>query len=287
MPPRSPSLESLRFLEACGRLESFSRAASELHVTPAAVSLRIRDLEADLGVTLFHRRGPRIAPTEDCATLTTALGAALAAIGAAVEACRADSAPLRVTASPTFAARWLAPRLGALAGGPSVVVDASHDVLPAGAFDVAIRAGRGGWPGLQDRVLFPVEGSPMLSPALAATCRLERPEDLARLPLLPDSRWPKWFEVAGVRPPPLTFLPMKFANQDLTASAVIQGQGVGLLAPRMFISCLQQGALTQPFPIVVEGPEAFRVTWGKTDSRPAVRRFVDWLEACAGEPGAV
>jgi LysR family transcriptional regulator, glycine cleavage system transcriptional activator len=281
MPGRFPSLESLRFLEASGRLESFSRAAAELHVSPAAVSLRIRDLEADLGVPLFHRRGPRVAPTEACAALTAALGHAFAAVREAVETCRVEGAPLRVTASPTFAARWLAPRLGELTGAPPVTLEASSDLAPPGEFDVAIRAGRGGWPGLRERPLFPVEGSPMLSPALAASRPLERPEELANFPLLPDDRWPRWFAAAGVTAPPLTFLPMKFANQDLTASAVMQGHAAALLAPRMFRQPLREGALVQPFAAVVAGPDVFHVAWREADGRATVRHFVDWLTARA------
>lgn len=281
MAGRPPSLESLRFLEASGRLESFSRAAAELHVSPAAVSLRVRDLEADLGVSLFHRRGPRVIPTEACTALTAALGQAFAAVRQAVETCRAEGAPLRVTASPTFAARWLAPRLGNLIDGPPVTLEASSDLSPPAEFDVAIRAGRGGWPGVASKPLFPVEGSPMLSPALAASAPLQRPEDLANFPLLPDDRWARWFAAAGVAAPTLTFLPMKFANQDLTSSAVIQGHGVALLAPRMFRQPLSDGALVQPFEAVVRGPDLFYVAWREGDRRSTVRHFVGWLIAQA------
>jgi LysR family glycine cleavage system transcriptional activator len=274
---RTPSLESLRFLEASGRLESFSRAARELHVSPAAVSLRIRDLEADLGVTLFHRRGPRVIATEACTALTRALGEAFGAVASAVEACRAEAGLLRVTAPPTFAVRWLAPRLGDRIRGPAVTVEASTLLLPSTRFDVAIRAGAGAWPGLEARPLFPVEGSPMMSPALVAGRRLAGPQDLAGFPLLPDDRWPRWFSLMGVEAPRLNVLPMKFATQELMASAVMQGHGVALLAPRMFAAALRDGALVQPFAGCVEGPEAFHVAWREGDARAAVRDFVEWL----------
>ena len=102
MSKRLPSLESLRFVEACVRHGNFTRAAAELGVTPTAVSLRIRDLEAELGADLFHRSGPRIAATEAGAALAGRIGEALEQIRLAVEAFRGgESRALRVTSAPT------------------------------------------------------------------------------------------------------------------------------------------------------------------------------------------
>src|SRR5436305_13509992 len=97
MSSRAPSLESFRVLDACVRHANFTRAAAELGVTPAAVSLRIRDLEADLGVALFVRRGPQVAATAQASAIAAATAQGLDGIRAAVAAARSGSAPLRLT----------------------------------------------------------------------------------------------------------------------------------------------------------------------------------------------
>src|SRR5687767_2873553 len=111
MARRPPPLESLRVLEACVRHGSFTRAAAELAVTPAAVSLRVRELEAHLGVTLFQRSGPRLTGTPAATILAEGVRDGLDRIRDAVAAVQGTEAPLRVTTAPSFGARWLAPRL--------------------------------------------------------------------------------------------------------------------------------------------------------------------------------
>src|SRR5690349_12536009 len=103
MRKRLPALESLRVLECCVRLGSFTRAADEIGVTAAAVSLRIRNLEAELGARLFERSGPRLQATAAAITLAARVGIALSDVHAAVAVCRGDRQTLRVTAPPSFA----------------------------------------------------------------------------------------------------------------------------------------------------------------------------------------
>ncbi|MDB6159988.1 MAG: LysR family transcriptional regulator [Gammaproteobacteria bacterium] len=144
MPVRLPALESLRYLEACVRYASFSKAADALGVTPAAVSLRIRNLEADLGKKLFHRSGPKIVPTQAGAALAAGVADAIRSMRVAVDECRETPDPLRVTAVPSFATRWLAPRLPkfhALADAAPIDLDVSSELRSAGSVDVAVRTG--------------------------------------------------------------------------------------------------------------------------------------------------
>ena len=188
MSKRLPSLESLRFVEACVRHGNFTRAAAELGVTPTAVSLRIRDLEAELGAELFHRSGPRIAATDAGVALAGRIGEALEQIRLAVEAFRGGDHALRVTCAPTFGMRWLAPRLAryhALPDAVPIALDVAPELRSPQDFDVAVRTGLGAWRGFQAIALFAVEATPMLSPALLAGRRLSSPADLASLPLLP------------------------------------------------------------------------------------------------------
>src|SRR5512143_3140636 len=112
MSRRLPSLNALRVFEAAARQQSFVRAAEELHVTPAAVSQQIKLLEDYLGVTLF-RRGKTLALNESASAVLPLISEAFDQLERAVMRVRVSDAggPLVVSAPPTFAARWLIPRL--------------------------------------------------------------------------------------------------------------------------------------------------------------------------------
>ena len=194
-----PSLDSLRILAACTRHGNFSRAAAELGITPTAVSQRIRALEAEIGVKLFKRYGPRLTTTDRAKALGQRLEQALSLMRAAVDDCRRIKQPLRVTCAPTFAARWLVPRLAtyhALPGADAFVLDNVQTVLPTDSFDVAIRNGVGPWPGCRAARLMTEQRTPMLSPKLAPA-RLTV-KSLLELPLIPDPGWSEWFKLAGI-----------------------------------------------------------------------------------------
>ncbi|MGO4724714.1 MULTISPECIES: LysR family transcriptional regulator [unclassified Inquilinus] len=278
---RLPALESLRFLEACVRHGSFTRAAAELGVTPAAVSLRIRDLEAELEVTLFRRSGPKVTPTEAGVALAGRMAQALSVIRSAVDNCRDTADPLCVTAVPTFAMRWLTPRLAGYHALPDAVpirLDVSAELRPGERFDIAIRTGSGDWPGFDAVALMPVEATPMLSPALAATVGLSSPADLAALPLLPHDGWQRWFHEAGAEASGLRFYADDYPTHELDASAAIEGAGVALLSPRFFGPLLRDGKLVQPFPHIIRGPAAHHILLQPGEARPVVLRFRDWLQ---------
>ena len=153
---RPPSLDALRVFEAAARHASFTRAAEELHVTQAAVSHRIRALETELGVTLFRRLTRRLELTADGDWLAQGVREGLERIVRAVSDLdrRSDAGPLTVSMLPSFASRWLIPRLPrfhrahpeievrVLADGDSV------DLIADIGTDLAIRFGRGDYPGL-------------------------------------------------------------------------------------------------------------------------------------------
>jgi LysR family transcriptional regulator, glycine cleavage system transcriptional activator len=284
MQRRLPPLESLRVLEACVRTGSFTRAAAELGVTPSAVSLRIRDLEAEMNVALFHRSGPRVSATAAGQSLAASLGEALALVRSAVEVCATEPPTLRLSAPPTFAARWLAPRLAGYRNLPdamSIQLDVSTEVRASHAFDLAIRTGFGDWPGLDAARLMPIDAAPMLSPALLAGAPLERPEQLAGLPLLQHDDWPRWFAEAGVVSPKVRFVSTAYPTQELDASAALDGEGVALLSPALFAPLLAQGALVQPFAHAIEGPAWHYLLSRPGETREAVLRFANWLRDCS------
>jgi LysR family transcriptional regulator, glycine cleavage system transcriptional activator len=275
-----PSLESLRILEVCVAAGSFARAAERLFLTPAAVSLRIRTLESELGQPLFVRAGRRVIPTAAATALADKIRDALAIVGDALDEFRATTPPLRVTAPPTFASRWLAPRLAhyPVPGGIGIELDVSSDIRNPEVFDLAIRTGSGGWAGLQEYPLTPVEVTPMLAPSLLAKRSLTRPEDLAGFELLPHPDWDEWFAKAGCgAAPSLRFAPVDYPTHELNANAALAGAGVALLSPSLFRPLLTEGWLIAPFSCVLSGPAWHFALIRSDDSRPAPRHFCAWL----------
>jgi len=273
-----PSLESLRVLDACVRHGNFSRAAAELGITPAAVSQRMRALEAQIGVRLFRRHGPRLTTTDRARALGQRLGQALGQMRTAVDECRRAKPPLRVTCAPTFAARWLVPRLGAyqlLPGADAIALDAAQSLSPPGSFDVAVRSGAGEWRGYQRVRLLEEQGTPMLSPKWITGGTRLTVRGLLRVPLIPDPRWSDWFRLAGVANARPTFVAARFPNYELEAQAALQGVGAALLSPVLFAQLTAQGALVAPFPWVLAGPASYWLLWTK---KAAASHFVTWLK---------
>src|ERR1700761_2926255 len=171
-----PPLSALRAFEAAARLRSFSKAADELHVTPAAISHQIHALEDDLGVKLFHRGNRAIELTSSALLLLPGLSEAFAGIQASVRRLRAhnDTGTLTVTASPSIAAKWLVLRLHRFqAESPEIDVriSTSDEIvdLTKGDFDLAIRYGTGRYPGLDIELLLKNEVFPACSPRLLET----------------------------------------------------------------------------------------------------------------------
>jgi LysR family transcriptional regulator, glycine cleavage system transcriptional activator len=281
MTRRLPPIESLRVLEACVRHSSFTRAAGELGVTSAAVGLRMRSLEAELGKQLFIRSGPKLRPTPAAIALAATLAEALRMMEDAVGSYRRSGQPLRLTVVPSFAARWLAPRLARYykrRNATPIQLDVSIDVRPGRDFDMAIRTGRGDWPDFEATQLMPVDVTPMLSPTLAASVGLQSPRDLTKLPLLPHDDWPLWFRHAGVRSPRLRFCASAYPTYELDAVAAAEGTGVALLSPALFASLVRDGKLLQPFTEVLRGSSWHYLLLKPDEARAAVRDFRAWLQ---------
>jgi LysR family glycine cleavage system transcriptional activator len=280
VPKRLPSLESLRVLTACVRHGNFSRAASELRITPAAVSQRIRALEAELGVKLFRRHGPTLTTTDRAKALGQRVEQALSLMRTAVHDCSRVKQPLRVTCAPTFASRWLVPRLATyhtIAGADAIVLDNSQSTLPAGSFDVAIRSGIGPWPQCHSTMLMAEQRTPMLSPRLAAKRLTAR--QLLKLPLIPDPGWSDWFNLAGLPDAKPSFVATRYSSYELEAQAAAQGIGAALLSPVLFADLVAQGILTAPFSSALEGQGGYWLLWA---SEAPEYHFVRWMKSQFG-----
>jgi LysR family transcriptional regulator, glycine cleavage system transcriptional activator len=289
-----PPLSALRAFESAARHMSFSRAADELHVTPAAVSHQIHALEQDLGVRLFHRMNRSIELTASARVLLPGLSEAFAGIRSSVRRLRAhnDTGTLTVTASPSFAAKWLVLRLHRFQEQcleVDVRISATDNVvdLTQGDFDIAVRYGTGNYPGLEVELLFTNEVFPACSPQLLTTGPpLRTPDDLPlhnlihdqaveRDPLVPT--WPMWLKAAGVKNVPAT-TGLSFNNMHLALDAAIAGHGVVLAQSTIAAADLAAGRLVRLFSLALPDQFAYYiVTAPGALERPKVRAFRDWL----------
>jgi len=273
---------------------SFSRAADELHVTPAAISHQIHALEQDLGVRLFHRMNRSIELTASARVLLPGLSEAFAGIQSSVRRLRAhnDTGTLTVTASPSFAAKWLVLRLHRFQEQcleVDVRISATDNLvdLTQGDFDIAVRYGTGNYPGLDVELLFTNEVFPACSPQLLTTGPpLRTPDHLPlhnlihdqtveRDPLVPT--WPMWLKAAGVKNVPAT-TGLSFNNMHLALDAAIAGHGVVLAQSTIAAADLAAGRLVRLFSLALPDQFAYYiVTAPGALERPKVRAFRDWL----------
>src|SRR6187431_2637676 len=204
MARRLPPLSALRPFEAAARLESFSRAADELHLTHGAVSHQVRALEEHLGVPLFARHGKRVTLTPAGRTFAEAVRNALDAIAGAANALRGRREDrLTVSVLPSFASRWLMPRLiRFMEAHPEIEVSVVATTALANftndEVDIGIRFGRGPYPPLVSEAFLEDEWFPVASPKLKMP---RQPADLLQMRIIREDRdyWDEWFLAAGVK----------------------------------------------------------------------------------------
>ena len=228
------------------------------------------------------RHGPKLTTTDRARALGQRINEALSLVHGAVDDCRRIKHPLRITCAPTFAARWLVPRLVSyqtLPGASAIALDATQSLSPQGSFDVAIRSGRGPWPGYESVRLLSDDGTPMLSPKWTPRVGRMTVKQLLRVPLIPDSRWAEWFKLAGVPNAKPKFVAARFPNYELEAQAAVQGIGAALLSPDLFTQFIAQGALVAPFSSRVEGPSSYWLLWTK---QCAEAHFLGWVKSQFG-----
>lgn len=289
-------LSSIRVFEAAARLKSFTRAATELGMTQAAVSWQIKALETKLGLTLFRRLPREVALTEPGERLARAATEAMTLLRRAfADLSEANDGILSITTLATLASQWLAPRLGAFQvanAGLAVRVDTSSRLLDLERdnFDIGIRAGSGDWSGLEAARLMPGVFTPLCTAELAASLDLTEPARLAdEIRIGDDKEWAAWFAVAGVKGdarPRAARLRADF--QALEVAAALGGQGVALASPILYAREIAAGLLVQPFPDLVELSPGYWIVWPTERRRsPKIARFRDWLIASAAEDPAI
>lgn len=289
-----PPLSAIRVFEAAARHLSFTRAAEELGMTQAAVSYQIKLLEERVGGPLFLRRPREVVLTEAGQQLAPRLRDAFDILREAFsDLADRSEGTLIINTMHTFAANWLAPRLGSFAlAHPNIavrletttrVVDFAREEV-----DVVVRAGKGVWPGLIATKVLDVRYTPMISPRLAAEVGgIREPRDVLRVPLLDprDDWWIMWFRANGL---PLSELEKQtgpsLGLQSLNGEAAMADMGVALLTPEYYTRELADGRLLMPFDQVIDEDTGYWLAYPENRRNvPKIKAFRDWMVAQAGK----
>jgi len=296
-----PGLGLLRGFEATARHLSFTRAAAELGVTPAAVSHHVRELERLLQVTLLKRSSRSVKPTPEGVILAAGVAEGLESIRRAVLRISGETRRrLVVSVSPSFATKWLMPRLPRfLKEHPETDVRLDVNLRPQlfahDDADIGLRFGNGLYEGLGVDRLFEETIFPVCSPALLAGAKpLRQPDDLRHHTLLHvewqamGASWPSWemwLQAAGVTGVDAN-RGLHLSLTALALQAAMDGQGVALGDSTLVADDLAANRLVRPFRVALRGPAGFcyHLVYrpGALD-RPLVRAFRDWVLAEAME----
>ena len=279
---------------AAARWQSFTAAADELGVTQAAVSHQVRELEEQLGVKLFHRTGRAVRLTASGEILKRAVDGAFGDIAEAMAQLKPTKPSLRVTTPPSFASKWLVPRLDRfLAQVPEVdvFIDVQNRMTELSSRDthVAIQFGAGTFPDYQVDRLGDEYIVPVCSPALLkGGSRKPDPRELLRHTLLEvdwhsqGANWPNWetwldaANLKGVR----HGRTVCFAYSALVIQAAIDGQGIALGDSTLISDDLAAGRLIKPFDLALRGPKQFAyflLTPKGLEKTALAAQFRDWL----------
>jgi len=301
---RLPPLNALRAFEAAARNLSFTRAAQEMNVTQAAISHQIKGLEDHLGLPLFRRLNRALMLTEEGQTLFPAVRDAFDGLAEATARlhARESGGTLTVSTLPSFAVKWLVPRMSHFQdrhpgidlriSAKEYLVDFTRDGI-----DVAIRFGRGTWPGVRAEWLADEALTPVCSPGLLPDLR--RPEDLTQATLLHEDMlplgtfptWDTWLEAAGVEGVDASRGP-RFSHTHLMLQAAMDGRGVALGQMVFVADDLASGRLVAPFSFLLPSGFSYYVVCAPAAAdRPKIRAFREWAMAemaasrLAGDPG--
>jgi LysR family glycine cleavage system transcriptional activator len=295
--PRLPPLNAIKVFEAAARLGSFTRAAEELNVTHGAVSRQIRVLEDWLGARLFLRTSRNAVPTRAGTDLLAEAGPALDRLADAAWYAQGGAqarGPLHVSALPTFAMRWLIPRLPDFQRDhPALELRIVTASTPAEQFRMDVDAvisgpsRQSGWVGMR----FLGEARlPLLSPGLIRRCPLRTPADLARHTLLHAATlraaWPRWLVAADV-PDLKPARDQVFEHFYFAIQAALEGLGVVMGPVALVADELRGGQLVAPIAEPALRTRGYFVYMPATASAaPAVAALRKWLIAAGSSAEA-
>ena len=291
---RLPPLNALRAFEASARHRSFTRAAEELSVTPAAISHQIKGLEDILGARLFRRSKGTLMLTEEGQRLLPGVRKGFAAFNEAMEnfALYHQTGPLNVALTPSFAAKWLIPRIEHFnARHPEIDIRITTTMelidYEREGVDIGVRFGRGGYSDLVVELLLASEVTPVCSPQLLKGNRpLQKPEDIAHFTLLHDDspllddthpNWAMWLRAAKVTNVDPSH-GLRFDSGSACINAAIEGVGIALARTALIDNDLAAGRLVKLFELSLPSDLGYYVVYPRRSEKlPKVMAFRDWL----------
>lgn len=284
---RLPPLTALRTFEAAARRGSFTKAAEELHVTQSAVSRQVRTLEEDLGVPLFRRGHRKVRLTADGERLLPVLTQAFRDIEKTVARLRQPERDVKLKVPPTFAIRWLIPRLEHFqTERPDIQVRLTSGVaevkLGKEPFDLGVIYVRSGEPGRRGDVLLDDLATPVAAPRyLAHAPPLAAPQDLTRHQLLVTDasawNWRRWARAFDVDDLPLDDA-LQLEINEAAIQAARSGQGVALVNRSFVARELADGKLVAPLDVPPLSLGHWLAVYGRGVLDDAcVAAFRDWL----------
>ncbi|MCA0907072.1 LysR family transcriptional regulator [Ruegeria marisrubri] len=283
-----PSLALMRSFEAAARHESYTMAAEELGVTQSAISRQVRELEAAIGVTLFRRVGRAVRLSKAGRALRDELAGDLERLSGTINRAIAagDGASLLTLAVlPTFATRWLVPRLPDFkTRHPGIELDLHSYTTPFSLeerrMDLAIHFGQEDWPGAQLRRLFPEHLVVTAAPALLRRHRLDTRAQTFELPLLHlTSRpelWSTYHSQLGLDPGAV-FPGMRFDQFSMLIEAAVVGLGAAILPSYLIEEELASGVLTEIGQIANTSNSAYYIATPTGQKNDAVQVFANWI----------
>jgi LysR family glycine cleavage system transcriptional activator len=281
-----PPFAAVRAFEAVSRHLSIKEAASELCLSPSAVSHQIKALEDYLDTALFERRANKLRLTLTGRGYAGKMTYLLDAFDESSRQVRdAGSRPFRILCTPSFAARWLVPRLDRLSFGNRVrlrISDGAPDTnFASNDADLVIQWSDDPVPGVVTERLMVSDRFPVISPALKERENVQVPEDLRRVPLIHNETmdgWAEWFEAAGVEPPVFPRGPI-FPHCELANTAAERGLGVALSIDATVRSTLSEGRLVRLFNTTIQLPYfIYSIAYPEVRRHdPMIRAFSSWI----------
>lgn len=293
-------LGALRCVEAAARHHSYSRAADELHVTQAAVSQQIRQVEEVLGVKLFIRRGRNMEPTNKGRHLAGQLHRGFQAIVDGVHQIQTEplAGTLNVTTTQSLATMLLMPNLWKFHQqhpeiDVRVMASSKQEDLRHGDMDVAIRFGFFEQSELHQTILFEDPLVALCTPHLVKHMDLTTPDKVKECLLVDaayrhNADWQTWLKLAGVDFVPEEIRWLKVSNLDVALSAVMSGHGIFLGSLTLSKKLVEAGSLVKPFPYQIENGIRYSFLYDESSPRAErIRAFGDWLFNLVRESGDI
>lgn len=287
---RMPDLESLKYFEAAARLGSYTAAATELFVSQAAVSQQIRNIETRIGVKLFVRQGRNMVLSDEGRLVYPDIIDGLDLLQNAFRKLALYQQPnvISVTMLPSFASRWLVPRLWRfnhqypeieLRLSPNM---ASIDMLRSD-MDMAIRLGEGRYPGLESEWLMDDYAYAVASPKIAE--QIKEPKDVAKFLLIhgwvqSGMNWDNWFKQAGLNLQARNLKQSVIDESGVKIDMLFSDMGVAIVRHTLAKDLVETGKLVRLFDIRISSKFNYYLV-NKPDraNSEALNKFKHWLKS--------